>query len=225
MRAENAAGDSPYAGRVSATTPPDGPAPDFEAYNDLAWAAGQLSANITTHTAGDRGIRVDYVSGRQTPVTLAIAGPAPADVLRPDRGALSVAAGFLNVSSIGARYDGSGDPAAETVNGYNLEKGYVARFAAIDPGPDPLGAAECFGVHATLSGGQVVVSFQTVAAAATGCAGLARYYALETAANGAPQLWTPMPGLSCIPGTNQVVAYPAPSGGGAFYRARVWLED
>ncbi|MBN1674284.1 MAG: lamin tail domain-containing protein [Kiritimatiellae bacterium] len=46
----------------------------FEAYNDLCWASGQISANITTLTQGESGQLVDYNSGSTVPVTLSVTG-------------------------------------------------------------------------------------------------------------------------------------------------------
>ena len=55
----------------------------FTAYNDFAWAAGQLNSNITTHTTaaggggGDGGgTLVDFATGQPTGVYLAITGGA-----------------------------------------------------------------------------------------------------------------------------------------------------
>ncbi|MBN1669646.1 MAG: lamin tail domain-containing protein [Kiritimatiellae bacterium] len=83
VRATNAVGDSDYSNVADATTPAD--VRSFTAYNDLAWASGQLSANITTHTRSQTGFLVDYDTGRQTAVTLAVNSGGSSTV--PDRGA------------------------------------------------------------------------------------------------------------------------------------------
>ena len=46
----------------------------FVAYNDLAWVTGETTQNITLHTTGESGLLVDYNTGDDTPVTLAITG-------------------------------------------------------------------------------------------------------------------------------------------------------
>ena len=57
----------------------------FKAFNDLSWAEGQLSENITLYTTteggaslpqGDEGFIVDYESGLRTPVRLSVRGGA-----------------------------------------------------------------------------------------------------------------------------------------------------
>ncbi|MBN1671398.1 MAG: lamin tail domain-containing protein [Kiritimatiellae bacterium] len=49
----------------------------FVAYNDLCWAAGQLSDRITLYGGGQSGLLLDYESGQETAVTLTVAGGAP----------------------------------------------------------------------------------------------------------------------------------------------------
>ena len=51
-----------------------GSATKFVAYNDLAWASGQINSNITTYTTGQNGLLKDYATGIDTTVTLTVAG-------------------------------------------------------------------------------------------------------------------------------------------------------
>ncbi|MBN1675890.1 MAG: chitobiase/beta-hexosaminidase C-terminal domain-containing protein [Kiritimatiellae bacterium] len=44
----------------------------FAAYNDLAWTNGQVAVNITTFSRGQSGPLLDYATGANLPVTLAI---------------------------------------------------------------------------------------------------------------------------------------------------------
>lgn len=46
----------------------------WRAYNDLCWADDQTSANITTYTMADSGVLVNYDTGDNTGVSLAIQG-------------------------------------------------------------------------------------------------------------------------------------------------------
>ncbi|MBN1672626.1 MAG: hypothetical protein JXR37_16410, partial [Kiritimatiellae bacterium] len=72
--AYNAGGESPSGTVASATTPNGAPPPGcrFTAYNDLAWASGQLANRITTYTRGQAGRLVDNATGANTPVTLTV---------------------------------------------------------------------------------------------------------------------------------------------------------
>ncbi|MBN1672453.1 MAG: fibronectin type III domain-containing protein [Kiritimatiellae bacterium] len=94
-------------------------------------------------------------------------------------------------------------------------------------GTDPNSGAEYFGVGVRLVSGQIVVSFQTVAAAGSGYEGCERYYALEAASADEPQAWRPVPSCERILGAGQMVSYTVPptAGGTLLYRAKVWLED
>ncbi|MBN1676817.1 MAG: lamin tail domain-containing protein [Kiritimatiellae bacterium] len=81
VMAYNAAGDSAYAPLAGATTLTAPSAGDWTAYNDLAWFAGQASANITTYTttndfaAGvNSGLLVSYATGQPLPVRLRVSG-------------------------------------------------------------------------------------------------------------------------------------------------------
>ena len=81
----------------------------FTAYNDLAWASGQRSHNITTFTRGQSGQLTDYATGVGAGVTLAVntggGGPYPA------QGADAAAPGAFNLrerdgDTPGIFYDG-----------------------------------------------------------------------------------------------------------------------
>ena len=73
IQAEHATlGDSPYTAPVNTTTAL--PTAPFVAYNDLAWAAGQHAANITTYTRAQQGLLVDYASGKPVGALLTING-------------------------------------------------------------------------------------------------------------------------------------------------------
>jgi len=73
IRSENDAGVSPYIGPADSTTP-RATAGMFTAYNDLAWADGQSSANITTCTRQQSGLLTDYLTGTLLPVRLTVNG-------------------------------------------------------------------------------------------------------------------------------------------------------
>ena len=47
---------------------------EFTAYNDLAWATGQINNYITVYTTGQNGLMKDYATGIDTTVTLTVAG-------------------------------------------------------------------------------------------------------------------------------------------------------
>ncbi|MBN1669829.1 MAG: fibronectin type III domain-containing protein [Kiritimatiellae bacterium] len=70
VKASNAAGDSPYSSAAEVTTPVA--LDTFTAYNDLAWASGQLAQNITTYTRGEAGLLVDHASGQALGVRLTL---------------------------------------------------------------------------------------------------------------------------------------------------------
>jgi len=55
----------------------------FVAYNDLCWATGNPTQNITLYTKDESGLLVDYVTGEDTPVTLSVTGGGG---VLPDRG-------------------------------------------------------------------------------------------------------------------------------------------
>ncbi|MBN1675507.1 MAG: lamin tail domain-containing protein, partial [Kiritimatiellae bacterium] len=77
VAAFNGVGPSPLSNVDGATTAPE----SFTAYNDLGWFSGQPSQNITLYTRAQSGTLVDYASGRDTGVQLALdiggAGPYP----------------------------------------------------------------------------------------------------------------------------------------------------
>jgi len=50
----------------------------FVAYNDLCWAPGDPTFNITTYTTNQSGLLTDYNTGNPTPVTLAVTDGGPA---------------------------------------------------------------------------------------------------------------------------------------------------
>ncbi|MBN1673195.1 MAG: hypothetical protein JXR37_19275 [Kiritimatiellae bacterium] len=81
-----------------------------------------------------------------------------------------------------------------------------------------------FGVELELIGGNLVVSFQTVAAAGPGYAGYTRRYALESRpAADADASWSRVPGYADITGDGRTVTYTDTTGNAYCYRARVWL--
>jgi len=72
IRAEHSVlGNSPYTDPpvMTKTAQPPGP---FTAYNDLAWASGQLSNNITLWTREERGLLVDYANGKAVSAFLTV---------------------------------------------------------------------------------------------------------------------------------------------------------
>ena len=199
IKARNAAGESAYTAPVSATTEPEPPQPatPFAAYNDLAWAEGQRSANITTYTRGEGGPLKNYADGATlgatltlnmggdftgptmgaepaagtdaanvfggivdclglisygaTDLTLTFSGLDPALLYEvvvfgnrnnPDytdritKNAISGADTFVNASSAGTDFSGPSDTSTAVANGYNTQKGHVARFIDVQPGAD-----------------------------------------------------------------------------------------
>ena len=72
--------------------------PLFTAYNDLSWAEGQLSENITLYTSdegsgeppqGSSGLLVDYETGQDTAVTLSVTGGTWIGPVHAAQGSLS----------------------------------------------------------------------------------------------------------------------------------------
>ncbi|MBN1672653.1 MAG: lamin tail domain-containing protein [Kiritimatiellae bacterium] len=59
---------------ASYTKQPEAPTQLWTAYNDLAWASGQLAVNISTVTRNQNGPLVDHETGANLPVTLSING-------------------------------------------------------------------------------------------------------------------------------------------------------
>ncbi|MBN1671110.1 MAG: lamin tail domain-containing protein [Kiritimatiellae bacterium] len=109
VKAYNGAGDSAYSNLADAKTTGE---QLFAAYNDLCWASGQLSANITTHTRGQSGTLVDFATGAATPVTLAV-----------DNGG-------------GGPYDTQGAPPAAGTDAYSVFNGKVGCVGLISYGPN-----------------------------------------------------------------------------------------
>ncbi|MBN1669712.1 MAG: hypothetical protein JXR37_01685 [Kiritimatiellae bacterium] len=191
--AESCDGDAAGAAQLCAEYRPRA----FRAYNDLAWANGQASRNITAYSRGQGGTLTDYACGMPVAATLAVgsggAGPhmdqgadaaAGTDAdgvfggIVDGRGLLSYgsepltltlgglepglaytvvlygnrdntsytarrtrftiggAERFINASTPGSAYAGSGAASVTILNGYNTRNGYVARFRDIDPGAD-----------------------------------------------------------------------------------------
>ena len=89
-------------------------------------------------------------------------------------------------------------------------------------GTDPLNSASAFSLQASLTNGQLVVSFSTVATSAQ--YGLQRHYAVEASTNLAVPMWQGVPGITNVLGLGQTVAWtnslPNPN---TFFRGRVWL--
>ena len=76
-RAYNAAGSSALSALAYAWTQAEPVPGGFTAYNDLCWATGQASANITRYSTGDSGSLTDHQTGAALPVTLEVAGGNP----------------------------------------------------------------------------------------------------------------------------------------------------
>ena len=72
VMAHNAGGDSAYSLVAFAITAAAAPAAPFAAYNDLAWAEGQRSLNITTYTRGEGGALKNYADGATLGATLTL---------------------------------------------------------------------------------------------------------------------------------------------------------
>ncbi|MBN1672524.1 MAG: DUF4832 domain-containing protein [Kiritimatiellae bacterium] len=101
----------------------------------------------------------------------------------------------------------------------NLEE-YVA-------GTDPRNGDVTFVVETHLSAGQVLVSFDTVAASGRGYDGCVRRYCLEQSVGASAAAWQPVPGFENIPGAGTTVTYrpTAEDSEPRLYRVRVWLSD
>ena len=101
----------------------------------------------------------------------------------------------------------------------------LSNLAEFIAGTDPRSEIGNWKLEIGGSGGQIAVSFQTIAATGQGYDGLTRHYALEERAgldNGAG--WQLVPGYEDIVGSGQTVQYTTTSGTPLVFRARVWLE-
>ncbi|MBN1671109.1 MAG: fibronectin type III domain-containing protein [Kiritimatiellae bacterium] len=108
----------------------------------------------------------------------------------------------------------------------NLEE-YIA---GTDPLAKPAEATQGEGgfmVDVRLSGGHVIASFQTIAAAGPGYEGKTRRYALEQCTGSSQEsTWTAVSGYERILGAGQDVVYTNTAPGArTFFRGRVWLEE
>jgi hypothetical protein len=117
----------------------------FVAYNDLAWATGQLTSNITTITSpnGGSGLPssgqlIDYATGLSTPVTLTVTGGSFSGDSQAGHGANPVsgtdAHSLFNgkVSGLGAisYIDQAGSSLVLTFTGLDSSKDYDLAFYA-----------------------------------------------------------------------------------------------
>ncbi|MBN1672450.1 MAG: lamin tail domain-containing protein [Kiritimatiellae bacterium] len=101
----------------------------------------------------------------------------------------------------------------------------VSNYDEFVSGTDPTSGTAYFGVSLQISGGQMAVSFPTLAAGGTGYSGYTRYYALERSTSGLAGAWSAVAGCEKIAGDGTTVTYNVPAGlDGVYYRAKVWLE-
>jgi hypothetical protein len=91
-------------------------------------------------------------------------------------------------------------------------------------GTDPTNAASRFVIELVLSNGMPLVRFAARSASGPGYEGRGRYYDLDYLP-GLPATgpWRPVPGMSNLPGQDQVVTYPAPLDVQQLYRVRTRL--
>ncbi|MBN1673844.1 MAG: lamin tail domain-containing protein [Kiritimatiellae bacterium] len=117
----------------------------------------------------------------------------------------------LGGTGTGTETDSDGDGLS------NMEE-YIA-------GTDPGDGTKVFDVDLSLSGGGIVVAFDTSEAVGPGYSGVSRHYALEQRL-GSAGLWTGVTGYTDILGAGQRVSYTDASPAAAtYYRARVWIDD
>lgn len=104
----------------------------------------------------------------------------------------------------------------------------ISDLAEYIAGTSPMNSNDVFQVEADLATNQMMhVSFHANAASGVGYEGKTRYYGLEFRTNLTSSAWSSVTNYSRVRGTNQTVAYDAPTTNGSpmqFYRARVWLE-
>jgi hypothetical protein len=137
----NLADPNPATVQVTVNTAAGG----FAAYNDLAWATGQLTSNITTITSpnGGSGLPssgqlIDYATGLSTPVTLTVTGGSFSGDSQAGHGANPVsgtdAHSLFNgkVSGLGAisYIDQAGSSLVLTFTGLDSSKDYDLAFYA-----------------------------------------------------------------------------------------------
>ncbi|MBN1671939.1 MAG: heparin lyase I family protein [Kiritimatiellae bacterium] len=206
-------------GVPGSTVPCDAVAADNQ---NSAWAATLTGATMPALRRGENVIAVQ-VFNRSLDTSgdclfdlelalvcspLSVAADADADSL-PDAWEAALLSGLSDPSD----QSNSADPDRDGLS--NLEE-YVA-------GTDPTAGGSCFAVDARLVGGQVRLSFPTIAAAGPGYDGCTRHYALESAAVGQGP-WRPVPGCADIIGAGQLVRYTTTESQPRLYRARVWLD-
>jgi len=114
-------------------TASDATQPLWVAYNDLAWASGQPSTNITTYTlpgeGTSSGLLVDYATGDNTPVTVSIS--ASGGPLVQTDSAYGGSGADAGTDAYGT-FDGIADMAGLVV--YGNEGWYVdLEFSGLDP--------------------------------------------------------------------------------------------
>ncbi|MBN1674193.1 MAG: hypothetical protein JXR37_24300, partial [Kiritimatiellae bacterium] len=101
----------------------------------------------------------------------------------------------------------------------------LSNLAEYIAGTDPRRNGSLFAVGVGLVGGELQLSFPTVAAGGPGYEGLTRHYALESCTGGEGGDWRANSGYEDVTGAGQMVMYAPPDAhaGTTLYRARVWL--
>jgi len=219
-------------------------------YDDgfVLWVNGQELARV--NILGERGSAVPfdltasgYVSASTANWTQTFTGGALPELARTNVVAVqvlnnSIGSGDLMLD-LALSLDDAPMPVADDADRDGLPDDYEGASGVTESGPDPDNdglsnldeyiagtgsgdGADFFGVDLELSGGDLAVSFATIAASGTGYTGMTRRYALERREPGIG--WLTVPGYENIEGTGQTVSYAVPAAdASAHFRARVWL--
>lgn len=102
-----------------------GPAYGWRAYNDLLWAEGQKTENITTYTAGQQGEVVDFDTGEKTGASVAISASGSSAAYGKDpKAGTDAAKVFGGIVSCKGLISVGSEPVTITVSGLDPDEEY-----------------------------------------------------------------------------------------------------